>query len=238
MDRDAKSCACVDPGDGEAIYRATKELDLDLKMILCTHKHNDHTGGNLFLKEKFPAVQVVGPRYEPIPGITQPVGEGDIVEFDSLQLNVLHTPCHTSGHIAYFVTDKEKAESQPLLFCGDTLFVGGCGRFFEGTAHEMLSNMDRFATLPSHTQVCCAHEYTEGNFKFLASVDPETCGKKYEDIVAKRKEGLPTVPSTIEQELKYNLFMNCRDERLRGILSVHSAEEAMQKLRTAKNNFS
>lgn len=148
-----------------------------------------------------------------------------------------------------------KDESAPLLFCGDTLFVGGCGRFFEGTAAEMLHNVDRFAALPPQTQVFCAHEYTESNVRFLCAVEAGNWGGEIkihndgsgqsdsiptsviEEVKLRRKLGLPAVPSTIERELQYNLFMKCRESRTQRLVGASTAEEAMAKLRTRKNSF-
>ena len=121
---------------------------------------------------------------------------------------------------------------------GDTLFVGGCGRFFEGTPAQMLNNMDKFATLPDDTLVCCAHEYTESNFKFLASIDAARCGARYEEIRALRAGFEPTVPSTIGDEKRYNLFMNCREESVQSSVDcAGSPENTMARLRELKNSF-
>ena len=123
------------------------------------------------------------------------------------------------------------------MFPGDTLFVGGCGRFFEGTASDMLKNMDKLSTLPPTTGVYCAHEYTASNLKFLASIDPTGCEQVLQDVLAKREEGLPTVPSTIGNELSYNLFMKTRDPRVQALVGKSSAEETMATLREMKNRF-
>ena len=198
----------------------------------------------------------------------------------------MHTPCHTSGHIAFLVSEPDAADSEdeldhddeiqftelggrvknirmddcisapspavtatdsatsgtnglsraPLLFCGDTLFVGGCGRFFEGTAAQMLRNLDRFAQLDPETQVFCAHEYTESNFKFLSSVDSAAV-RVYEDVKKIREQGKGTVPTSIGAELKHNLFMQCHNPRVQKLVNAQSATEAMQKLRDMKNAF-
>ena len=123
------------------------------------------------------------------------------------------------------------------MLLGDTLFVGGCGRFFEGTAAEMLLNMDRLSALPPESLVYCAHEYTESNYKFLAHVDPATCSARYVGIQNTRASGLPTVPTTIHDEIESNLFMHCRTQRLQEKLGTSSAEETMAKLRQMKNDF-
>ena len=127
----------------------------------------------------FPGIKIVSTKYEETPAYTDLVGEGDEFALGDLKVSVLYTPCHTRGHVVYFITGPS---GSPILCSGDTLFVGGCGRFFEGTAEEMLNNMDRLAELPADTFVCCAHEYTSGNYKFNASVDPELCGARYATI--------------------------------------------------------
>jgi hydroxyacylglutathione hydrolase len=178
----------------------------------------------------------------------------------------MYVPCHTKGHIAFVVyppptgsheQDRE-SDTAPLLFCGDTLFIGGCGRFFEGTAEDMLRNMDRLATLPPATQVFCAHEYTEANLKFLHAVeaggggvmdhtssaaDTEQCparfpaAEKLLQVQWARQAGRPTVPGTIGEELSYNLFMRCREPSTQRLVGANDAVEAMRLLRERKNNF-
>ena len=175
-----RTATCVDPGDSAAILRAVDELNLDLKYILCTHKHSDHVGGNSLIRQHIPSVQIIGTAYEEIPEVNLKVADGDTFSLGDLQVQTIYTPCHTKGHVLYFVqrkvamqvvgSDASGSESSsfssvrdlqtPILFTGDTLFVGGCGRFFEGTATDMLTNMDRIATLPAHTVVFCAHEVT------------------------------------------------------------------------------
>lgn len=163
-----RSATCIDPGDGAAILRAADELNLDLKYVLCTHKHNDHVGGNTMIRQHCPSVQIIGTAYEEIPEVNIKVSDGDVFSLGELQVQTIYTPCHTKGHVVYFVHRKDVAtkadesrgedKNTPILFTGDTLFVGGCGRFFEGTASDMLTNMDRIASLPAHTVVFCAHE--------------------------------------------------------------------------------
>lgn len=255
VDRATNSAACIDPGVSRTytlkrnsltgsespaepgpVARRLAELKVDLKMLLITHKHNDHVGGNEYFASAFPGLTVYGPKYEPIPHLTHPVGDGDEFTLGSLNVRVIHTPCHTKGHVAYLVTGA--ADTSPVLFPGDTLFVGGCGRFFEGTATDMLANMDAFASLPLDTTFYCAHEYTEANYKFLASVDPEVCGEKYKEVQQTRSRGLATVPSTIGEELKHNLFMRCRDRRTQQLVgALDLPVETMGKLRKLKNDF-
>ncbi len=235
VDRSTKKAALIDPADCDPVIRAVASMGLDVEMVLITHKHSDHCGGNEGIKRAYPSVRILGTGYEKIPGATELVHEGDNISLGGLQISVIHTPCHTKGHVGYFVTPAV-GDGAPILFPGDTLFVGGCGRFFEGTANDMLKNMDKFAKLPPETQVFCAHDYTESNLKFLASVDPE-CGKVLEDVQNTRGKGLPTVPSTIGKELEYNLFMKTRDPRVQQLVGADSAEETMARLREMKNTF-
>jgi hydroxyacylglutathione hydrolase len=232
----------VDPGDGQAIYEATKALGLTLTTVLCTHKHADHVGGNQYLKSQIPELEIIGTKYEEIPGVTKQVGDGEeFTLFDNaLHVRTIYSPCHTAGHVLYHVTKVDNQDNDrvlPMLFSGDTLFVGGCGRFFEGTAAQMLENMDKIATLPHNTLVFCAHEYTESNYRFLAHVDPSLQGK-YEEIKNMRASKIPTVPSTIADELQHNLFARCREEHVQTLMGAsNDPVAAMQELRNRKNNF-
>jgi len=257
IDKTSKLTGCVDPGDGNAIIKALDLLKLDLNYVLCTHKHMDHVGGNLDIKNKFSRVNIIGTKYEEIPALTAPAGHNDAFTIGGLNVKVLHVPCHTRGHIAFYVTNNYNygdvtnneqqgslqsdinKDNSPVLFSGDTLFVGGCGRFFEGTAEDMLKNMDQLSALPHNTKVFCAHEYTEANLKFLSSIDPVVSTAIYEEVKTKRLSGIPTIPSTIGEQLRYNLFMKCREERVQLLVNQAgcSPAEAMATLRAMKNNF-
>jgi len=230
VDRSTKKAALIDPADYEPVVRAARELGVSVEMALITHKHADHAGGNEGVKSAFPGIRVIGTGYENIPGATESVKEGDVLDLGSLKVQVLHTPCHTKGHVGYYVTSPSAPAAAPVLFPGDTLFVGGCGRFFEGTAGEMLQNMDRFGSLPPATQVFCAHEYTASNLKFLASVDPDGCGKVLDDVLEKRSRGVPTVPSTVGKELEYNLFMKTREKKVRPPVENEPMQSSVNQL--------
>ena len=237
IDPDTRHTVCVDPGDGNKIIEALKLMNLELNSILCTHKHNDHIGGNSILKHSYPLVKIIGTRYESIPEITNPVGDGDKFNLGNLIVEVFHTPCHTKGHVIYLVTHKDKNSKNPILFTGDTLFIGGCGRFFEGTATDMLKNMEKISSLDPKTFVFCAHEYTESNLKFLSSIDPVNCSEIFENVKKKRLLNIPTVPSQLREELKYNLFMKCHDVKTQSITKTNNAVSAMGVLRKWKNDF-
>jgi hydroxyacylglutathione hydrolase len=229
----------TDPGEPVAALAGLETIDCSVDMLLCTHKHDDHAGGNVAFANKYPGLPVISTKHEPIPAATQLVDEGDELSLGNLHIKVMYVPCHTAGHVAFVISGKgEHSSLASILCCGDTLFVGGCGRFFEGTADQMLNNMDRFAQLRPDTLVCCAHEYTESNFRFLRSVDAGRCDERYNEIVSIRSNGEPTVPSTIENEIKYNLFMNCREESVQQAVGCpDSPVETMARLRDMKNSF-
>lgn len=213
---DGANAAVVDPGDAEPILAALTHHRLALTAILLTHHHADHIGGVPHLLGQC-AVPVIGPRNDGISGITQAVGEGDRVRVPGLDLElaVLDVPGHTRGHIAYV-----REHGQHWVFCGDTLFAGGCGRLFEGTPEQMAASLAKLAALPGDTQVYCAHEYTLSNLRFAEALEPgnEALQLRLRDEAAKRAAGLPTVPSTIGLELGTNPFLRCQSPAIVGSL--------------------
>ena len=237
---DGKHAVAVDPGDAAPILDALSAHGLSLAAILLTHHHADHVGGVPELLRHFP-VPVFGPRTEAIAQITQPLAEGDTVTLKEpkLTLSVLDVPGHTRGHIAYV------AHEQSWLFCGDTLFAGGCGRLFEGTPEQMAASLGKLAALPDATQVFCAHEYTLSNLRFAREVEPNNAElrSRIEIEQAKRDKGLPTVPSTIGIEKSTNPFLRYREpgiaERLisEGHLSTREPIAVFAALREWKNTY-
>ena len=199
-----RACAVVDPGDEDPVMeRLAAEEGLELEAILVTHKHGDHVGGVAALKERWPGAQVYGPLHEPISGLDRRLGEGDSVVLEPLDatFRVMEVPGHTEGHLAY--------SGEGLLFCGDTLFAGGCGRVFSGTYEQLSDSLQRIASLPSETLVYCAHEYTLANLGFARWVEPDNqallAREKMEQ--EKRSRGEPTLPSTLALELATNPFL-------------------------------
>jgi hydroxyacylglutathione hydrolase len=214
---DGSNAAVVDPGDAAPIFQALEEHGLALTAILLTHHHNDHIGGVPALLKRFD-VPVFGPRKDGIAALTHPLSEGERVTVPGLglELAVLDVPGHTLGHIAYVRT----TPGLHWLFCGDTLFAGGCGRLFEGTPEQMAASLDKLASLPEDTEVYCAHEYTLSNLRFAQAVEPhnEALALRMRDESAKRALDLPTVPSSIGLERRTNPFLRYREPEIVGSL--------------------
>lgn len=207
MIHDGREAVVVDPGDATPVIAALDRADLQLAGILVTHKHPDHVGGlrTLLDHPRAQSTQVWGPGNEPMPVPVIAVQDGDRIALPGLGLNVevMAVPGHTLGHLAFFTGS--------ILFCGDTLFSGGCGRLFEGTPAQMHASLSRFAALPAETLVCCAHEYTLANLRFARAVEPHSLAlAAYEaKCQSLRDRGLPTLPSTIGQERQINPYLRC-----------------------------
>ncbi|MCF6354150.1 MAG: hydroxyacylglutathione hydrolase [Candidatus Polarisedimenticolaceae bacterium] len=199
--------AVVDPGDAAPVLERLQSESLSLDAILITHHHHDHTGGIGRLKAAFPHARVYGPAGETIPGVTDPLAEGDEVQLPgcSEPLRVFEIPGHTAGHIAY--------AGDGLLFCGDTLFAGGCGRVFDGTMAQMAASLQRIAQLPQETLLYCAHEYTEDNLGFAYLVEPENQAieERQQATRVMRSHGRPSVPSLLSLELETNPFLRTQN---------------------------
>lgn len=237
---DTRHALVVDPGDAQPVRDALQRLGLQLETILVTHHHADHTGGVDALRTETGA-QVFGPALESMPEPITRVRGGDQIQVLGLKFDVIDVPGHTAGHIAFFAAD---ADESPLLFCGDTLFSGGCGRLFEGTPAQMLASLEKLAALPGATRVCCAHEYTLSNLKFAAAVEPlnQTLVDYTEQSKARRNQQRPTLPSTLSMERQINPFLRTQHSAV--ILAAqafdHSATNQVSvfaALRQWKNEF-
>ncbi|MFZ6815777.1 hydroxyacylglutathione hydrolase [Undibacterium sp. Rencai35W] len=231
----------VDPGDANAIIAALDLHQLRLTAILLTHHHNDHIGGVPSLLQHY-KVPVYGPENDGIAAVTHPLQQDQKLTLSEigLTLNVLAVPGHTSGHIAYF------APEQHWLFCGDTLFAGGCGRLFEGTPTQMLQSLDRLAALPEDTEVYCAHEYTMSNLRFAREIEPDNQALLTRIAVEqkKRDENIPTIPSQIGLEKQTNPFLRIRETAVirrlidAGKISANQSDASnFGALREWKNNY-
>ncbi|HRL99318.1 MAG TPA: hydroxyacylglutathione hydrolase [Acidovorax sp.] len=208
MLHNGRQAVVVDPGDSAPVVQALQQLGVQLQAILVTHHHADHVGGVDALREATGAV-VYGPARERIPEPLVRLAQGDTVDVLGLRFAIIDVPGHTAGHIAYYCAEMDGA---PLLFCGDTLFSGGCGRLFEGTPAQMLHSLDQLAALPGDTRVCCTHEYTLSNLKFARAVEPGNAALLHysSQCEALRARGEPTLPSRMALERDINPFLRVR----------------------------
>jgi hydroxyacylglutathione hydrolase len=240
--REGTRAAVVDPGDAAPVRAYLDAEGLDLVAVLVTHHHNDHVGGVAALVEGRP-VPVFGPARETIPGRTRALADGDAVELPELasSFTVFEVPGHTAGHIAY----AGHAGGGPVLFCGDTLFAGGCGRLFEGTPAQMHGSLGRLAALSSETAVYCAHEYTLANLRFAQAVEPGNAALAARIALeqTRRDRNEPTVPSRLADELATNPFLRAAQPEVRAAAERHAGRpladevEVFATLRAWKNAF-
>ena len=240
MLHDGRQAWVVDPGDAAPVLTALRQHGLTLASILVTHHHADHTGGVAKLRAATGAL-VYGPARERIPEPFRPLRGGDHVQVMGLDFRVIDVPGHTAGHIAYFCADVDGA---PLLFCGDTLFSGGCGRLFEGTPAQMLASLDTLAALPGATRVCCAHEYTLSNLRFARVVEPgnQALADYLQRCEQLRAQGQPTLPSSMVTERAINPFLRSREPEVVQSVRAQAASATDEvavfaALREWKNNF-
>ena len=220
---DSNNSACVvDPGEATAIIKYLKNKNIKLKYILNTHHHFDHIGGNKDLKKKFGST-VVGFKgdVERIPEIDILLEDNEIWKADNFIAKIFHIPGHTTGHICFHFFQEK------LIFTGDTLFSLGCGKIFEGTYKQMFNSLNKIKSLPKETKIYCGHEYTLNNSKFCMTHDSNNLNLKNKiEIIKKQiKDGLPTIPSTIKDELDCNIFLRTNDLK------------SFSKLRDLKDNF-
>jgi hydroxyacylglutathione hydrolase len=218
-DGQRRRAVVVDPGDAAPVIAALAAHGLELAAVLVTHHHADHVGGLPALRAAFPAAVVHGPRNPAISGIDRRYGQGDRLELDGFEaaFEVIEVPGHTLDHIAWFAPTVGRADPRPVLFCGDTLFAGGCGRLFEGSATQMLQSLDRLAALPDETLVFCAHEYTASNLRFARAVEPGNAALAERDrrVTALRAADHATVPSSLGLERATNPFLRSGHDAVR-----------------------
>ena len=235
---DPAGAVVVDPGDARPVQVALEEQGLQLRAILVTHHHPDHVGGVRALAERYLA-EVFGPAREKLPCEFRPLEGSAVVSLPGLGLefDVMDVPGHTLGHIAY--------HGHGALFCGDTLFSAGCGRLFEGTPAQMLDSLDRIAALPDETLVYCAHEYTLGNLRFAAAVEPGNADvlETLDAVQALRSRDAITLPTTLDRERRINPFLRCREPAVRAAAEAHagrplaSASDVFAVVRGWKDGF-
>ena len=222
IDESNNSACVVDPSEAEPIINFLKNKNIKLKYILNTHHHYDHIGGNLELKKRYNS-KIVGFKEDKdrIPEIDVLVEDDQKWKGENFEAKIYHIPGHTSGHIAFHFFLEKK------IFTGDTLFSLGCGRIFEGTYEQMFNSLKKIKELPKDTQIYCGHEYTLQNSKFCESNDPDNSNlkSKIKEIKEKIKNGHPTIPSILSDEMECNIFLKAKDV------------ESFSKLRDLKDNF-
>ena len=227
----------VDPAAAGPVEAALEERGWGLTHILNTHWHGDHVGGNLALKARYGA-RIFGAAAlgEPIPGIDQDVWNLPVIDLGDTCIEVHRVSGHTSHHVAF------RLPEQQILFAGDTLFGLGCGRVLGGTMEALWDSLDRIRKFPPETTIYCAHEYTESNARFAASVEPQNAAlaARREEITRLRRSGLPTVPFTLAGELSTNPFLRPESSEIRAHLGIHEADsnlEVFRRLRKRKDSF-
>ena len=237
---DESHALVVDPGDAQPVLAALQKFNLQLQAILVTHHHPDHTGGVAALRQATGAL-VFGPEREAMPEPLTRLSDGARVQCLRLNLEVIEVPGHTAGHIAYYA---EVPDQAPILFSGDTLFSGGCGRLFEGTPAQMLTSLKRLSALPDNTRICCAHEYTLSNLKFACAVEPdnEALTAYLAGVQGLRAAKQPSLPSSLVLERQINPFL--RTQRASVVQAAQAIDASandevsvLAALRQWKNQF-
>ena len=234
-EKETNTISVVDPSDFDACDKVIKKYN-KLDFILNTHHHADHVDGNLKLKKKYSS-KVLGFNLDKdrIPGIDILLKENQKFKIGNLEFEVIFIPGHTSGHIAFYF------KKERTVFTGDTLFSLGCGRVFEGSHKEMFESLIKIKNLPPETKVYCGHEYTKSNLKFCLKYDLKNVllKEKAKVIEKKLEKKLPTVPTTINEEIKTNIFLKCDDPVIKHNLNLEDASEdqIFSKLRDLKDSF-
>lgn len=232
--------AVVDPAEAEPVLGKLKEIQAELVAIFNTHHHHDHVGGNQELIQKFPQLTVYGGAEDKdrIPGQKVFLQEGDRVQFGDREAEVLFVPGHTRAHIAYYFAPNNPSETGDL-FCGDTLFAGGCGRLFEGTPAQMVNSLSKIRILPDNTRVWCAHEYTLKNLQFALTVDTDNTDlqNRFEEVKAFRNRGEATIPSWLGVEKRTNPFLRWEQPTLQLSTNSHDSVQTFARLRGMKDKF-
>tara|TARA_B100001250_G_scaffold384518_1_gene379413 strand:- start:325 stop:1089 length:765 start_codon:yes stop_codon:yes gene_type:complete len=235
-DKDSNITAIIDPSDFSSCDEIINKKYNKLNYILNTHHHADHVGGNQKLKEKYKS-KILGFELDKnrIPDIDISLKDKQSFKIGNTSFEVIFIPGHTKGHIAFYF------KNEKIVFTGDTLFSLGCGRIFEGTHEQMFNSLNKLKNLPEDTKIYCGHEYTEKNLEFCLVYDQKNdfLKKKSNWVKSKLESNSPTLPSSINEEKKTNIFLRCDDPSIKNALNLNNAseQEIFSKLRDLKDSF-
>lgn len=239
-DSEKGTAAVVDPAEAEPVLHHLEKMGLTLAAIFNTHHHADHVGGNRTLLQRFPQAVVYGGEADKgrIPGQQFFLSEGESVSFAGRKATVFFVPGHTRAHIAYYFPPEEEG-GWGELFCGDTLFAGGCGRLFEGTPAQMVSSLEKLRSLPDKTRIWCAHEYTLKNLQFALTVDGDNDAlhRRFAEVAAARQQGQATVPSQLGLEKRTNPFLRWDSPSLQAQSKTSDPTKTFAHIRSLKDHF-
>jgi hydroxyacylglutathione hydrolase len=240
FDPEQNIAAVVDPAEAEPVLKQLAKLNAELVAIFNTHHHQDHVGGNKQLMQRFPQLTVYAGAEDRgrIPGQQVFLVEGSRVQFADRIGEVVFVPGHTRAHIAYYFPPTQPGETGDL-FCGDTLFAGGCGRLFEGTPTQMVDSLNKLRSLPDNTRVWCAHEYTLKNLQFALTVDTQNTDlqNRYDEVKAYRSRGEASVPSLLGVEKRTNPFLRWEQPTLQSSVKSSDPVQTFARLRGMKDKF-
>eukprot|EP00440_Ansanella_granifera_P005746 gb/GFBE01006234.1/.p1 GENE.gb/GFBE01006234.1/~~gb/GFBE01006234.1/.p1 ORF type:complete len:255 (+),score=37.33 gb/GFBE01006234.1/:1-765(+) len=237
IDDASKKAACVDPAEAHLVLAKAKEEGVEIVAVLTTHHHYDHAGGNQQMVEQVPGIKVYGGRLDNVAACTDQLDHDNVFSLGDIQVRALHTPGHTRGSICYFCT---QAGQEGVVFTGDTMFVGGCGRIFESTPQDLYNSLvNVLGALPADTQVFVGHEYTIKNLEFASHVDGsnETLRQMVTWAQEQKVQRKFTVPSTLKNEWLINPFMRSGDDAMKSICPGCTPVEVFTKLRKQKDSF-
>ncbi|MDJ0706393.1 MAG: hydroxyacylglutathione hydrolase [Leptolyngbyaceae cyanobacterium MO_188.B28] len=239
-DSNTQTAAVVDPAEAEPVLNKLEDLGAELVAIFNTHHHGDHVGGNAKLLKRFPKAVIYGGSEDRgrIPGQQVFLQEGDRVEFADRTAEVFFVPGHTRAHIAYYFPPAD-SEQVGELFCGDTLFAGGCGRLFEGTPKQMVNSLSKIRALPDQTRIWCAHEYTLSNLQFALTVDGRNGDllTRYAQVKTARQQQEATVPSLLGVEKQTNPFLRWDQSALQSAAKSQDPVQTFARIRGMKDRF-
>jgi len=238
IDEGAAIAATVDPVEPAKVLAAAEKENVRVTTILTTHNHHDHAGGNAEFKKLKKDVIIYGGKGDGALAVEKEVWDGDTVNVGSLQVQVLATPCHTIGHVSYYVPGQ--GDEPGAVFTGDTLFIASCGNFNTGSPEQMHEALyKKIGTLPPTTQVFVGHEYTVNNLKFATTVEPDNVDvtNKLKWATEKREAGKFTIPSTIAEEWKTNPFMRCGEKTVQQYAGSADIIKTLATVRARKTEW-